>query len=113
MLNYVPSGNSYVASDTATQTARANPPMAQQQIARRGRTEIMASLLEAAKEAKSRTHLMYASELDSRGLKKYLSFLISKNFVELQSRSTTRYRITAKGLEFLEIHRRLASLQSV
>ena len=73
----------------------------------------MASLLEAAKEEKSRTHLMYASELDSRGLKKYLNFLISKNFVELQSRSSTRYRITAKGLEFLETHRRLESLQSV
>ena len=87
--------------------------MARQQIVRRGRTQIMASLLEAAKEAKSRTHLMYASELDSRGLKKYLSFLISKNFVELQSRSTTRYRITTKGLEFLETHRRLESLQSV
>ena len=67
----------------------------------------MASLLEAAKEEKSRTHLMYASELDSRGLKKYL------NFVELQSRSATRYRITAKGLEFLETHRRLESLQKV
>ena len=73
----------------------------------------MASLLEAAKEAKSWTHLMYASELDSRGLKKYLNFLISKNFVELQSRSTMRYRITAKGLDFLETHRKLASLQSV
>ena len=71
----------------------------------------MASLLEAAKKAKGWTHLMYASELDSRGLKKYLNFLISKNFVELQSRSTTRYRITEKGLDFLETHRKLASLQ--
>jgi predicted transcriptional regulator len=102
-----------VASDATVSKAPGNPPIAQQLILRRGRTEIMASLLEAAKEAKSRTHLMYASELDSRGLKKYLSFLISRNFVELQNRSTGRYRITAKGLEFLETHRKLASLQSV
>ncbi|TLX98594.1 MAG: hypothetical protein E6K89_00940 [Thaumarchaeota archaeon] len=104
-----------MASDSAAKTATPPPPSAGRPvtISRRGRTEIMASLLEAAKEEKSRTHLMYASELDSRGLKKYLNFLISNNFVELQSRSTTRYRITAKGLEFLETHRRLESLQSV
>src|SRR5436189_6429607 len=108
----MPSANRCVSPDTIIRRAPANTSAHQPiTIPRRGRTEIMASLLEAAKEAKSRTHLMYASELDSRGLKKYLNFLISKNFVELQSRRAIRYRITAKGLEFLETHRRLVSLQ--
>jgi predicted transcriptional regulator len=79
---------------------------------RRGRTEIIASLLEAAKESKGRTHLMYASELDSRGLRKYLDFLVSRKFVEQESNSTS-YKTTAKGLQFLEAHERLESLQMV
>lgn len=73
----------------------------------------MASLLEAAKERKSRTHLMYASELDSRGLRKYLDFLISRKFVEQQIIGSTTYKTTAKGLEFLEAHKRLESLEIV
>ena len=53
---------------------------------------------------------MYASELDSRGLRKYLDFLVSRKFVEQESNSTT-YKTTAKGLQFLEAHEMLESLQ--
>ena len=90
--------------------SRAGFPLA---VIRRGRTDIIASLLEAAKEGKSRTHLMYASELDSRGLRKYLDFLVSRKFVEREHGSLTLYKTTAKGLEFLEAHKKIQSLQTL
>src|SRR3989442_13453676 len=104
-----------MARDSGIKHESGNSPRAERplEIIRRGRTEIIASLLEAAKEGKSRTHLMYASELDSRGLRKYMEFLVSRKFVERESSSMSSYKTTAKGLEFLEAHKRLESLQTL
>ncbi len=71
----------------------------------RGRTEIIASILEGAKNGKSKTHLMYAANLDFRGLKKYLEYLVSKDFVEKSG--GTAYKTTSKGVNFLKAYRTL------
>ena len=55
---------------------------------------------------------MYESDLDSRGLKKYLDFLMSRKFVEVNNTNVPTYAITPKGLEFLETHKRLELLQT-
>ena len=78
----------------------------------RGRTEIIASVLEGAREGKSKTHLMYAANLDFRGLKKYLEYLISKDFVEREEDEPYLYRTTSKGLDFLTAYNSLRSVSA-
>ena len=74
---------------------------------RRGRIEIIASILQAAKEGAIKTRLMYQSNLDFRGIDKYLDFLISKKFLDKKDSGKTTYRTSQKGLEFLETYGKL------
>ncbi len=76
----------------------------------RGRTEIIASILKGAKEGKSKTHLMYAANLDFRGLKKYLDYLISNDFIERVGIDAATYRTTSRGMDFLNAYKTLESL---
>ncbi len=75
--------------------------------ARRGRIEIIASILQAAKEGAIKTRLMYRSNLDFRGIDKYLNFLVSKKFLEKKNSEKTIYKTSQRGLEFLETYGRL------
>ncbi len=74
---------------------------------RRGRIEIISSILTAAKDGVIKTRLMYQSNLDFRGLDKYLDFLVSKKFLERSDSGKTMYKTTQKGLEFLQTYGKL------
>jgi len=48
----------------------------------RGRTEIVATMLEAANEGATKTKIMYSAFLSYNQLKEYLTFLIENNLIE-------------------------------
>jgi len=48
----------------------------------RGRTEIVAMILESANEGATKTKIMYSAFLSYNQLKEYLTFLIENNLIE-------------------------------
>ena len=76
-----------------------------QQIGNRTRVEILASILQVASKGALKTHIMYRANLSHRQLEKYLAFLEERGLLaqgidaDLGNRM---YRITEKGLDFLQ-----------
>ncbi|HDI42209.1 MAG TPA: transcriptional regulator [Candidatus Bathyarchaeota archaeon] len=78
---------------------------------RRGRIEVIASILEVAKNRVSKTRLVYKANLNFALLNKYLSFLIRANLIrEIRKNSSIYYETTEKGRAFLSRYRQLRSL---
>ena len=69
---------------------------------RRSSIEIIANILEIAKDGAKKTRIMYLANLSFDLLKKYLNSLIDKKLLEYDS-NEGKYRTTKKGLEFLKI----------
>jgi len=79
---------------------------------RRSRQDIMATVLEVAKEERKKTHLMYKASLSSEQLKEYIRLLTDLKFLEekeTDSGSTT-YKTTIKGGAFLERYKEMSEL---
>ncbi len=77
------------------------------EIKRRDRHDIVVEILRTAVEGKIKTHIMYKAKLSYAQLNEYLPLLIQKGFLEntsiKQKRALKRvYKITEKGLRFLE-----------
>jgi predicted transcriptional regulator len=73
---------------------------------RRDRHEIMAEILDTAKEAKIKTHIMYKAKLSYAQLYEYLDLLVEEGFLEnvpirRKKQILTMYKTTQKGMEFL------------
>ena len=68
---------------------------------KRDRIEIMAEILGLCSEPKTKTHVMYGTNLSWKMLQHYLSELQSRELLEKQSKSK-RYVTTKRGLDFLE-----------
>ena len=66
---------------------------------RRARHDIIFGILEAAKNGELKTHIMGKVKLSSELFERYISFLLSKNFVRREGRF---YRTTEKGLTVIE-----------
>jgi len=78
---------------------------------RRGKIEVIASILEAAKYQISKTRLVYKANLNFALLNKYLSFLIRADLIrEIRKNSSIFYETTEKGRYFLNRYRQLRSL---
>ena len=75
----------------------------------RGRTEIVATMLEAANGRATKTKIMYSAFLSYNQLKDYLSVLIENNLIECLEGNNT-FKTTEKGLNFLKMHREMAEL---
>ncbi len=77
----------------------------------RNRTEIIASILEAAKgDGASKTRIMFTAYLSYEQLKKYLNELQDKEFLAYDFHTRT-YNITSKGSEFLKLYAELEKIQ--
>ena len=68
---------------------------------KRDRVEIMAEILGLCSEPKTKTHVMYGTNLSWKMLQYYLSELQSRGLLEIHNNST-RYVTTKRGLDFVE-----------
>ena len=73
---------------------------------RRDRHEIIAEILNTAKDAKLKTHIMYKAKLSYAQIYEYLDKLVEDGFLENMAikrskQILTMYRTTQKGKEFL------------
>ena len=75
----------------------------------RSRTEIVATILEAANGRATKTKIMYNAFLSYNQLKDYLSILIENNLLEYLE-GTTTFKTTEKGLNFLKKHNAIDEL---
>jgi len=75
----------------------------------RGRTEIVATMLEAANGRATKTKIMYSAFLSYSQLKDYLDILIENNLIECLE-GTQTFRTTEKGLNFLKMYNAIGEL---
>ncbi len=76
----------------------------------RSRTEIVDSILDAAKgEGETKTKIMYFAFLSYNQLNEYLSILIENNLLEYLD-GTRTFKTTEKGLHFLQMHNEIKKL---
>jgi predicted transcriptional regulator len=77
----------------------------------RNRTEIIASVLEAAKnEGASKTRIMFIAYLSYEQLNEYMNELLDKELLTYDLHTRT-YNITSKGRKFLELYEELEKLE--
>ena len=75
----------------------------------RSRTDVIARILQAANdhgEDISKTRLVYSTFLSFTQLKEYLAILIQNGLLEYWE-GTQTYRITEKGLKFLNVYEQM------
>ena len=75
----------------------------------RGRTEMLAAILEVAKGKVTKTKIMYFAFLSYNQLKEYLSILIENNLIKYLD-GTHKFKTTEKGLNLLKIHNEMTEL---
>ena len=75
----------------------------------RGRTEMLAAMLEVAKGKVTKTKIMYIAFLSYGQLKEYLSILIENNLIEYLD-GDNKFKTTEKGLNFLKMHNQIEEL---
>ena len=75
----------------------------------RGRTEIVAMILESANEGATKTKIMYSAFLSYNQLKEYLTFLIENNLIQ-HLEGTQTLKTTEKWLNFLRMHNEIGEL---
>ena len=83
-----------------------NVPILKNNSIRKNRSsiEIIANILEIAKDGAKKTRIMYLANLSFDQLKKYLNFLIDKNLLEYNP-IEKKYKTTNRGSEFLKMFR--------
>ncbi|MGD6934497.1 MAG: winged helix-turn-helix domain-containing protein [Candidatus Bathyarchaeia archaeon] len=74
---------------------------------RRGRLDITAEILLFCEQPKTKTSIMYNTNLNYAQLKRHMSVLTTQ---KLLSKKSNRYLITEKGHEFVDLFIRLNSL---
>jgi predicted transcriptional regulator len=74
----------------------------------RSRTEIVATILEAANGGTTKTKIMYKAFVSYAQLREYLSVLIENNLISFEETQT--YKTTEKGLNFLKMHNEIGEL---
>ena len=78
----------------------------------RGRTEMLAAMLEVAKGKVTKTKIMYIAFLSYGQLKEYLSILIENNLIEYLD-GDNKFKTTEKGLNFLKMHNQIEELLQI
>jgi predicted transcriptional regulator len=68
---------------------------------KRDRVEIIADILSLCSEPKTKTHVMYGTNLSWKMLQHYLSELQSRKLLKIHGKSK-RYVTTNRGLDFVE-----------
>ncbi len=85
-------------------------------VLQRSRWDIMATVLETAKNPESKTHVMYRANLSFRQLERYLELLLEKGFLKASegthSRASRLFVTTDRGHSFLAAYHRLEEIVS-
>ena len=76
---------------------------------KRDRIEIMAEILDLCSDPRTKTHVMYGTNLSWKMLQHYLSELQTLELLELHNGST-KYVVTSRGREFLKKWKELQQL---
>jgi predicted transcriptional regulator len=76
----------------------------------RSRTDIIVSMLKAARHGGTKTKIMYSSYLSSHQLRAYLELVIRNSLLAYDS-TKQRYRTTDKGLRLLELYDNIGKLE--
>jgi predicted transcriptional regulator len=76
----------------------------------RSRTDIIVSILEAARLGETKTKIMHSSFLSSHPLRTYLEIVISNGLLAYDS-TKGRYRTTEKGLRLLDLYNNVGRLE--
>jgi len=77
----------------------------------RSRTDIVATILEAANGGSTKTKLMYKAYLSYAQLKEYLSILIENGLLEY-GEGELKYKTTEKGLRIMRAYSELGEMVS-
>jgi predicted transcriptional regulator len=81
-------------------------------VGNRTRVEIIASMLNAARDWTPKTHIMYRANLSHRQLRRYFTFILDNGLLEKAQSVTYKtnlYHITEKGLSVLRDYFRLSA----
>jgi predicted transcriptional regulator len=81
----------------------------------RGRIDIIADILSEARNGTKKTRIMYGCNLSYRQLRVYLDFLLKKGLMILNNphdKNTRIFKVTKKGLAFLEAYSNLQAVIS-
>jgi predicted transcriptional regulator len=77
----------------------------------RNRLEIIADILEVAKDGQLKTRILYDGNLNFVQLNEYLAFMIKMGFLEVNTDNEKRiYRTTNRGFKYLESYEEISSL---
>jgi predicted transcriptional regulator len=75
----------------------------------RSRTDIIATILQAAKEGATKTHLMYGAYLSYAQIQEYIGFLREKGLL-MYEEGVQHYKPTENGLHFLHVYEQISEL---
>ncbi len=77
----------------------------------RDKTELIASILKATNGRNvNALQIMYKAFLSYTKVKQYISILIDGGMIKYQEGNRRNYRITDKGIRFLDLHNQLGEL---
>ena len=108
----VRSNNSMSAAFT-TETSPIEKEKSSPRFKNRNRIEIVANILDIARNGALKTHLMYKANLSYMVVTQYLSFLVRSGLIEevfSEDGPTKMYKTTAKGFQYMQVY---DSLQSI
>ena len=77
----------------------------------RSRTDIVATILEAANGGSTKTKIMYKAYLSYAQLKEYLSILVGNGLLEYEE-GELKYKTTEKGLRFMKTYSEIGDMVS-
>ena len=77
---------------------------------RRSRFDIIGKMLSLARNGVAKTSLVYRANLNFNMVNRYLNLLIKEGLVSIDKSSTTKYKITKKGIEFLNAYENLKNV---
>jgi len=75
----------------------------------RSRTEIVEMILQATRSGATKTKIMYKAYLSYTQVKEYLSFMLENDLIKYEE-GTQLYRISEKGLHFLQVYNEISDL---
>ena len=74
---------------------------------RRSRFEIIGEILSLATNGAKKTSIVYRANLNFNVVNRYLDLLIQEGLINPAVSSTGKFKITKKGIEFLEAYKNL------
>lgn len=81
-------------------------------LSKRAWLDIIADILENSKDGENITNIMYMTRLSYGHMKDYLTMLTEGGLLAYRNEGKAYYQTTEKGLEYLEIYRRLVGIVS-